>query len=90
MLTQSEIDAIKSKAEIHVEWKFNGGVSPTTEKHCLESYIAGATEERQRAKVLLDGMEKILKHEPIGGFDNGYHALKNIVRDTLTDYLQHL
>ena len=66
MLTQSEIDAITKEAE-----KFAMQYLPPEEKwkehheikfnEMTHYYIAGATEERQRAKVLLDALEKAVE-----------------------------
>lgn len=60
-LPQDTIDRIADEANIYVEWKFNGGVSPTTEAHCLDCYIAAATLYETRAIELVNALEWISK-----------------------------
>ena len=54
MLTQSEIDAIKQEAEKYAT--FEGNI----DYDLVNAYFAGATEERQRAKVLQTAVETLL------------------------------
>ena len=59
MLTQSEIDAIKQEAS---KWALdNPDETMGTNSALNRGYIAGATEQRQRAKVLCDALEEIIK-----------------------------
>ncbi len=75
-LSQPEIDAIDKDAEE----KF--GLYPFEKV----AYIAGATAERQRAKVLLDGLKKIEQMPDTYRYWQTIAEMKEIATQTLHTY----
>lgn len=37
-------------------------------------------------QVLVDALEKIMADQPLGGYDNSYHKLKNIAREVVSKF----
>lgn len=41
---------------------------------------------KSKEEILVEVLEKILADQPLGGYDNSYHRIKNIARKGLADF----
>jgi hypothetical protein len=78
---------IQSEAERKHEEILSKYVSPRhgvlTKENALKA-MRELEESLSPASPVREALEKIVNDQPLGGFDNSYHRLKNIAREALT------